>query len=253
MPNLPTHVDLAYRAARAVGDPRLEANLGSYLLGATAPDVRIITRRPRRETHFFDLDSGRAGDGVRGLLAAHPELGSPASDAEAAFVAGYITHLVADETWITTVYRRSFNGAGEFGSVAAAQLFDRAAQLSLDRAAEPLVRSLIGALAAPQRGLAAGPLAAGTVCEWRAWVVDFLAGERPYSWERLRHMAGRISGRDPDHPVHGLADRFLSDVRAGLGELHGRVPRERLDGYMEAAEGELARAVGSYLGRGGGG
>ena len=250
MPNLPAHVELAHRAAGAVPDPRLAANLGAYLLGATAPDVRIITRRPRAETHFFDLGSGRAGDGVRGLLTAHPELASPVSDAQAAFVAGYITHLVADETWITTVYRRSFDGAGAFGSAAAAQLFDRAAQLTLDRGAERRVRSLLPDISRPDDGLGAGPITAATLCEWREWVVEFLSGERPYSWNRLRHMAGRISGHDPSHPVNGLADRFLADVPAGLDELHERVPRAQLERYVESAVANLAQAVSGYLGLG---
>ena len=247
MPNLPTHIEVAWRAAGAIQDPRITENLGCYLLGATAPDVRIITKRPRTETHFFELETGQAGDGFCGLLTSYPELTSPSSDAQAAFVAGYITHLVADETWITSMYRRYFDGTGKFDSNAAAQLSDRAAQLSLDRASEHRVRSLLTAMDELEGGLAAGPLEAGTLSEWQAWVLDFLADSRPYSWQRLRHMAGRISGHNLEHPVHQLAERFLADVRGGLRELFDRVPETELESYLEVTVNNLIRSVTEYL------
>ncbi len=247
MPNLPTHIEVAWRAACEIKDPRITDNLGSYLLGATSPDVRIITKRPRTETHFFELESGQAGDGSFGLLTTYPELTSPSSDAQASFVAGYITHLVADETWITSIYRRYFDGTGKFDSIAAAQLFDRAAQLTLDKASEPRVRSLLTSMDEPEIGLAAGPIDAVTLSRWRVWVLDFLSDARPYSWQRLRHMAGRISGHDSQHPVHQLAELFLTDVHGGLQDLYDRVPEAELERYLEVTVDNLVRSVTEYL------
>ena len=252
MPNLPTHVELAWRAVDRLSSKLPSRQLGSFLLGATAPDVRIITKRPRTDTHFFDLASGCSGDGVSGLLATYPQLRSPASDAQAAFVAGYLTHLVADETWIVSMYRPYFGESnpgesGRFGSRDAAQLYDRAAQLTLDRAGEQRVRSLLPVLAEVPEGLSAGPLNTGVVTEWWAWVLDFLTGQRPYSWERLRHMADRISNRDPQHPSQAIAERFLSDVPAGLETLHKVVPESELERYMARATANLTRVVDEYL------
>ncbi len=247
MPNLPTHVDLAWRAGETLSHPLLKGELGSYLLGAAAPDVRIITKRPREETHFFDLQSGSTGDGMAGLFAAYPELRSPTSDAQAAFVAGYLTHLVADETWIVSMYRPHFGGKGEFGPPYAANLYDRAAQLMLDRACEERVRPLSPIINGVNETLAAGSLDAGVLRDWRRWVVDFLGGERPYAWERLRHMADRISGRDPGHGSHEIAERFLSDVPAGLRTLYGVVPESEFFSYVDRARGNIERVVAEYL------
>jgi hypothetical protein len=252
VPNLPTHVDLAWQAAGMLSRPLLSRELGSYLLGATAPDVRIITKRPRVDTHFFDLASGGVGDGASGLFAAYPELRSPASDAKAAFVAGYLTHLAADETWIVSMYRPYFGESsprelGRFGSRDAAQLYDRAAQLKLDRACEQRVRSLLPVLDETPEGLSVGPLDEKLLREWRAWVLDFLTGDRPYSWDRLRHMANRISNSDPQHPSQAIADRFLSDVPAGLKTLHEVVPESELERYMERATANLVTIVDEYL------
>jgi hypothetical protein len=247
MPNLPTHVDLAWSAAESLSHPLLKTETGSYLLGATAPDVRILTKRPRVETHFFDLNSGSMGDGMAGLFEACPELRSPTSDAQAAFVAGYLTHLVADETWIVSMYRPHFGGTGGFGSPDAANLYDRAAQLTLDRACEERVRSLLPVINGVDDDFAAGPLDAGIVGDWRRWVVDFLAGERPYAWERLRHMADRISGRDPGHRSHEIAEQFLSDVPTGLRTLYGVLSESEFVSYMDRARCNIECVVLDYL------
>jgi hypothetical protein len=247
MPNLPTHVDLAWSAAESLSHPLLKAETGSYLLGATAPDVRILTKRPRVETHFFDLKSGSMGDGMAGLFEACPELRSPTSDAQAAFVAGYLTHLVADETWIASIYRPWFAGSAGFGTDAAANLYDRAAQLTLDHACEERVRSLLPAIDDVDQTLAAGPLDVGVMGDWRRWVVDFLGGERPYAWDRLRHMANRISSRDPGHGSHDIAERFLSDVPAGLRALYEVVPESEFFNYRERATSNISGVVAEYL------
>lgn len=251
MPNLPSHIELAWRASGELSDSRLTQNMGCYLLGSTAPDVRIITKRPRADTHFFELGSGQPGDGVAGLFAAHPELRSPESDAQAAFVAGYITHLVADETWIVSMYRRHFelgpDGAGDFDSRDAAQLFDRAAQLLMDIPSETRVKSLLPEIESVEDGLAAGPVSAAVLTEWRAWVLDFLAGDSPYRRERLRHMASRISGRDSGHVAHDLAERFIADVPGGLETLYERVSRTEIDGYRDRVIAALVETVGDYL------
>ncbi len=85
---------------------RLEAESGAFLLGNTAGDVQTITGQRRVETHFYslsDLHRGPAGDR---LLTAYPSLADPwsLSPAQAAFVSGYLVHLVWDEIWADDVF-----------------------------------------------------------------------------------------------------------------------------------------------------
>ena len=68
MPNLTSHVSLALATANEVDLPSISNNMGSYLLGATAPDIRIITKQSRELTHYSGLDSNVLGDGVERLL-----------------------------------------------------------------------------------------------------------------------------------------------------------------------------------------
>jgi hypothetical protein len=95
---------------------------GPFLLGHTAPDVRTISGQPRRETHFYGVPlfstpapphhPNGARPAHETLFAAHPELARADAlpPAQAAFVAGYIAHLLLDELWLADVFWRCFMG-----------------------------------------------------------------------------------------------------------------------------------------------
>ena len=86
MPPLVSHMLAARRAAQEAGlvGPAGEAagsagresanseEVGAFTLGATTPDIRVITRWERERTHFFDLREEQHQDSVGGFLAAQP-------------------------------------------------------------------------------------------------------------------------------------------------------------------------------------
>ncbi|GAB4476988.1 MAG: hypothetical protein Kow00124_19670 [Anaerolineae bacterium] len=79
----------------------------AFYLGAVAPDARIVSGQRREETHFFDIP-GAEGDppAQEVMLARWPELrcrAAPSDRQRAALVAGYITHLVMDQTWVEMI------------------------------------------------------------------------------------------------------------------------------------------------------
>ena len=55
MPQLGSHLYSAYAIAEMLDCKEIDRARGAYFLGATAPDVRVITRNDRAVTHFFDL------------------------------------------------------------------------------------------------------------------------------------------------------------------------------------------------------
>ncbi len=93
---------------------------GPFLLGNIAPDVQTVSGQMRAETHFYTIsrtpppahplreDRGRLAYEM--LFAAHPMLARAEllPPAQAAFVAGYIAHLLLDELWVETIFRRYF-------------------------------------------------------------------------------------------------------------------------------------------------
>ena len=247
MPNLPAHIELAFEAAQRLGHSTLDANMGHFLLGSTSPDIRVITRRQRQEYHFAPLDFDEVGAGVEGLFASHPHLkpGSIDDPPTQAFVAGYITHLIVDETWIAEMYRPFFGNSGVFEDDVVGKVMDRALQLELDRQAWESVNSQIVSLAAFANGIDVGFISSETLSDWRDWVVASL--DRGFTWDRLRFMASRIAAGDDGHPAHGLADRFLQSMPGSLDRLYQAVPRNRLASFKKSSVKALVQAVGEYL------
>jgi hypothetical protein len=247
LPNLPTHIDLAQQVARRIGHDTLEANLGYFLLGSTSPDIRVITRRKREEYHFATLDFKEVGAGVRGLFRAHPDLISPNGHGEPtqAFIAGYITHLIADETWITSMFRPYFGNYQVFEDAALGHVMDRALQLEMDRQCWEAVSSAKALLEAPAEHVDIEFIPPETLTEWGQWIVAFM--ERGFSWDRLRFMARRIAAGDEAHPAHHIAEEFVQNMPYSLERLHQRVPRKMFEEYREITLESLVKAVEDYL------
>jgi hypothetical protein len=89
---------------------------GPFLLGHTAPDVQTISGQHREETHFYAITHDRdlrerARPACEALFAAHPELvrAEKLPPPQAAFISGYIAHLVLDELWLDDVFLRYFH------------------------------------------------------------------------------------------------------------------------------------------------
>jgi hypothetical protein len=97
--------------------PALESDWGAFLLGNAAPDVQSVSHQPRQETHFYDIPPSDETTAHRAFLAAYPGL-APASALRpdhAAFVAGYLAHLVADEAWWRQIFNPCFGVDAEWG------------------------------------------------------------------------------------------------------------------------------------------
>ena len=78
MPSLGSHLVRARVLADQLALPEINADRGSYYLGSTAPDIRVITRLDRRVTHFFELDKLSPQDSVARMFEANPQLAQPA-------------------------------------------------------------------------------------------------------------------------------------------------------------------------------
>ena len=244
MPNLPAHIDLAWQAADRLGNSTLVNNPGYFLLGAVSPDVRAITKRDRAEYHFAPLNFAEVGDGVRGMFVAHPELRDIARNDEktAAFVAGYLTHILLDESWIAGVFRPHFDRSDDD---AYSKVMDRALQLELDRLAEQSVERAMPAIRAATMPIGTDLIPADTLEEYRAFVLGLLG--QGFRWERLRFMARRIASGSEDHPANQIAEKFLKAMPESFETLFERVSRDELAAFREMAVDHLAGALKEYL------
>jgi len=79
----------------------IQAQPGAFLLGCIAPDARVSSGLRRADTHFFEYVPVVDPPPVDNMLTRFPGLRCSVidSEAQAAFVAGYVTHLAMDVVW----------------------------------------------------------------------------------------------------------------------------------------------------------
>lgn len=250
MPPIFLHMASALDVGRAVGHGMLQRETGAFYLGATTPDIRVLTRRDRKETHFFDLDVLEHQDSVDDFLRTHAHLALADSldDQTAAFVSGYITHLVLDQAYIVSVYRPHFGQLSALGGDAQANLMDRMLQYELDRRrreATDEVDQIRQALAGCSLRLDVGFLDSETLRKWQQVAIDQTM--HPPTWERFRFQGGRHVrpgfGEDPKD-----YEEFMQRVPEILQKTIDHVSTAHVDAFVELSKETAIRAVARYLG-----
>ena len=254
MPPLSLHTSLARRIAKRLRTAVLDDERGNLYLGATAPDIRVITRWERSRTHFFDLNDFEHQDAVAGFFSANPSLVDSAavSPPTCAFIAGYVSHLVMDANWIAHIYRPFFGRDSELGGNLRANILDRAMQFSLDsdtRDDNELMADVIEAVARCDLELEIDFIDKESLHKWRQVVSDF-AQTRP-DWDRFknrirRHLADTAADTDGEGQGEELAElaRSLPDL---VDETLRYLSRERLNEWMDESLEESVTAVREYL------
>ena len=227
--------------------PDLDSNLGYFYLGSTSPDIRALTKRARSEYHFVELDFEKIGTGVDAMFVAHPELMEAAEHdgPMRAFIAGYITHLMADESYIVRMFRPYFGHPDAFETDAMAKVWDRALQLDFDRTVWENVQSSIEGMDPDTSNVNIRFLPQEDLLQWKDWVARVMSGG--FSWERLRFMARRISAGDENHPAYTYTERFLTSVDDSLDALYEHVPRLHVEEFRDEAVETIVGSLRDYL------
>lgn len=243
---------LARKIADGLGHADVRPDSGAYLLGATSPDIRVITRQDRLSTHFFDLNEHDHQDSVSSFLLTYGHLALPESlNAETrAWASGYVTHLVMDEQYITGIYRPFFAQHDALGGTMRANVMDRLLQFDLDRTYgnDPeLKRDICGALSCTVEGIECGFLDAETLERWRQ--VSFDVAARQMDWDRMRGMISnhlRFSGLEEGETLGGFLDS-LPDL---LNETIAHITSTEIEAFVDRATDAARVAVERYLGCG---
>ena len=234
MPPITLHMVLARDVALAIGHEDLAANPGSYLLGATSPDIRVLTRQDRNSTHFFDLNDERHQDSVAAFFAAQGRFAAPEdlNPCTRAWVAGYVAHLAMDELYITGIYRPFFARHDALGGQVRANVMDRLLQFELDR--------IYGNDPELQRDL----------CEALSCTVENIdVAGHTMDWERMRNMISnhlRFSGLEQGETLGS----FLDSLPELLDATIAHVTSAEVDGFVQRSTAVATAAIERYLGCG---
>ncbi len=230
MPHLVFHMSIARELAGMLESPIVGSERGAYYMGATGPDMHVLDGSRRRATHFFDLGRTDEQDCVGAFFESYPELrdAKALSPRTAAFVGGYLTHLVVDELWITDVYRPFFGSQSSLGGDAQANVIDRVLQYDMDLER----RRDREATAEIRAALLAGPVDVelsfvdnAALRRWRDVAVDMLA--RPPTWEFFRYLASRFL-RTAGVATEQELEEFLKTVPDLLRRARAQVSNEQM-------------------------
>jgi hypothetical protein len=249
MPPPVLHMSLAKTLADSLSLRDIDADRGAYYLGSTAPDIRAITRWERDLTHFFDLDDFGEQDSVAAMFQAHAQLADRANvgPGTASFLAGYTTHLVLDEGWITQVYRPLFGERSSLASDERANVMDRVIQFEMDRRQREdraAVEAMRADIAATALEVTIGFIDMETLARWREVNLDFL--QAPPTWERFRNVASRHLKEYGVTEAEEL-ERFMREVPALLQETVDHVGWGRVQAYLDSSLALARERVRSYL------
>ena len=249
MPPIFLHMAIARDVERQIGHEALRAQEGAYYLGATTPDIRVLTRWERSRTHFFDLNVYDHQDSVAQLFSEHPELAKPEqlSPETVAFMAGYVTHLCLDERYIYDVYRPYFGQHSALGGDLTANTMDRLLQFELDRQRREdtsTSTAIREALEGCSLAIDVGFLDSETLAKWLQVAID--QTRHPPDWRRFRYQGGRhLPGVNLESD--DALDDFLQRVPELLQQTMDHVSTKQVDAYVEQATETSAAVIRRYL------
>lgn len=222
----------------------LSRERGPFFLGHTAPDVQTVSGQRRDETHFYTLPRTSTIPSYQALFAAHPELARPERlpSAQAAFLAGYIAHLLLDELWLEMVFTPYFE-IGE-GSHRQRVFLHNVLRTWLDqRDQQRLNRDTIEALrqAEPRQWL---PFVSDEhLRAWRDWLIEQLESGQEV-------QTAEVFAQRMDVSVEEI-EAILTSPQRMQKEVFGIIPEAILQSFHDVGYSRSIELVNGYLVRSG--
>ncbi len=227
MPLLAVHMSVVQEVVDRLGVPELSQNVSAALLGCTAPDRRVVTRQPRQETHYFDLENDGVGDGLKGLMRSHPE-------------------VAADEAWIVNVYRPYFANDDYLGTDPTRNILDRALQYDLEREIledeDRLIPWRFELSSGPPDGVPDEFIPNDVLVEWHDFVMNRVL-VRDGGWAEFPRFIARFRndpGLDEDE-----VERFIANPQSMFRRVYEKIPRDIVKNHRRhavEASMEMAKA-----------
>ncbi len=159
---------------------RLQQAAGAFFLGNTAADVQSITGQSRPTTHFFAIPPTGNPRGEIAMLRTYPWLADPRQLTldHAAFISGYLAHLVWDQRWAWDIYCRYYWDTAPGNDWLSRVVEHNALRVLLDRQAEQTLQTTPWILST-LRTITPGPWLPfadeSALQDWKTWIMNQLA------------------------------------------------------------------------------
>lgn len=246
MPTPVTHLVLAQEMLRrgdlsTAAKRLLKEHVGQFMLGHTAPDVKTVSGQERVACHFYAVPRTSSQPAYRVLFDAHPMLIDAATlpAAQAAFVAGYIAHLLLDELWLDDVFQHCF--LREWGPLRERLFLHNVLRTWIDaRDQQQLDGAVVQLLQQADPGGWLPFVDDGHLRQWRDWLVDQLAAD--HAMETAEVFAHRM----------GITASEIMQVVRSPRQMASRVfrhfPRSALHTFQEKGHRQSVMLVNWYIG-----
>jgi len=209
--------------------------------------MRAITKKDRSVYHFVNLDFKEVGEGLRNLVSSHPrwlDIDGVGGETRA-FMAGYASHLILDETWVTLMFRPYFQNSKLFPDPAKALVMDRAMQLGLDKLNWSTMKPHLADMEKYQVGINVDFLDSEPVVDWKNWIFRLLRAD--FSWGRLLFIANRIAKGDKNHAAIKYANEFIENPETMFDDLVNTLPGGVLNEFEETALMNIKKHVSRFI------
>ena len=250
MPNPTTHLLLLYDQVLKPSQRDFTENFEYILLGAVSPDIRVITKSDRKDYHYFDLNSGIKGDGIKGFIKNNFDFSDLVKKNINTnnFIRGYFSHLIADENWTIDVFRKIFMNKSIFPDFSEALLSDRALQIYLDIKINRHNIDLYQYLKHVDINLISLPhnIEKLEINEWITFLSDLNSKYRENPWNRLNFMAQRLSRSHNSNKILELCHSFMADINKNINNILDRLPKNTLDNYITNTKDNINKIFHEY-------
>ena len=230
-------------AADAVpGMGRLRRHAGDFLLGSIAPDAWTLGGLDRTGAHLLPIPVPPDKQGATELLNRYPELrqASRLQAPQAAFVAGYMTHLLIDEIWYHQIFDPFFLNSPSDQSARRRLILHNALRLHLeDRLEDHIQPDLIRALATTRVVYTIPPFPDSILTTWR----DLISAELRSGGEK---RSAEVFAERMGVPVHELL-AILHSSETMQREILSRLPDRLVEHVLEAGITQGRNVIFAYL------
>ncbi len=229
MPTPFTHLRFAEEILGLAGLPQpaheaLYAEKPAFLLGCVAPDAQTVSGQPREATHFFYVPLRDSVPAFRHLFDAYPALAQAAElpRAQAACLAGYLTHLALDEFWVRDVFEPIFGPRADWGTFIERLYLHNALRSHLDASDRKMLPASTAATLSSVRPHDLCPFISDeTLLHWRDLIAEQLS---PGQAGRTVEVFAERMGADP---------RAFAALLASPEQMRRRVFSRLPDGLLE--------------------
>jgi hypothetical protein len=243
MPTPAVHLYVAQHILGRQLAGRLNGEAGDFLLGSVAPDAWSVGHITRRQAHILPIPIPAGLHGATELLALYPQLARAArlTPGQAAFVAGYMGHLLVDEIWYHRIFEPHFWLGGDADPPLERRLVCHNVlrlyhENQLQAQLEP---ALVDALAGSEPAYDFPLLSDAELRQWR----DRLGTEmHPGAPKR----SAEVFAKRLHVPVEHLLE-LLTDAAVFEAEILGRLPAGALEEVVDEGITQAAQLVQRYL------